>query len=408
MSDFQDIRDRAYHHFSAGELGETLSLLTELEAKAGVDAELANDLGVVLFRMGDHLAALRRFQQSAALEGESLVAGNLIGLLAEQVQQNQSQQEELEAFVAARAKPSAFETLGSELFSRSLGLWQKDSARALHKAASALSDEQWLEALHGSVEGQALDGHFLPGFIDPEMQRIYVGSSGVAALNEANRFIRLMLDYARDNGLVFDERTRAVDFGSGWGRYTRFMLKYIQPDNLYGLEVNPGMTEHCRKAFGMGNFLKVENFPPCDLREDLVDLIFGYSVFSHLAPDCADAWIKEFARITRPGALVLMTTQGRDFIEFCRRIRASNDRSHPWYANLADSFVDPEQAYGDYDAGAFLHAGFGQYDGTYGESLISRGYIEQNWLEDFELIDFVDDRHVLPQALFVLRRKARG
>ncbi|MBE0569403.1 MAG: hypothetical protein IH576_02055, partial [Deltaproteobacteria bacterium] len=55
--------------------------------------------------------------------------------------------------------------------------------------------------------------------------------------------------------------------------------------------------------------------------------------------------------------------------------------------------------------GEFLHAGHGQYGGTYGESLISRGYILKHWLEYFDLVDFVDDRAFLPQALFVLRRK---
>lgn len=253
-------------------------------------------------------------------------------------------------------------------------------------------------------------GHLLPGFINADMQSKYVGSSGVKALQEAARFIRVILRYAGDNGIVFDDTSKCVDFGSGWGRYTRFMLKYIHPDNLYGLEVNAQMVEHCRKSFGMANFLRVDSFPPCDLRDNLIDMVFGYSVFSHLSPDCADAWINEFARIVRPGGLVLMTTQGRSFIEFCRSVRESGDHSSSWFVSLANSFIDTSAAYRDYDAGQFLHAGqkhaaYGQYGGTYGESLIPRGYIEKRWLTYFELVDFVDDRQVLPQALFVLKRR---
>ena len=164
------------------------------------------------------------------------------------------------------------------------------------------------------------------------------------------------------------------------------------------------MVEHCRKAFGMANFLTVKTMPPCPLRSGLVDLIFGYSVFSHLAPHCADAWISEFARTTKPGGLVLMTTQGRSFIDFCRGVRESGDRSHAWFISLSKAFTDSEQAYHDYDAGQFMHFGEGQYGGTYGESLIPREYIERHWQTYFDLVEFIDDRAVLPQALFVLRR----
>lgn len=153
------------------------------------------------------------------------------------------------------------------------------------------------------------------------------------------------------------------------------------------------MVEHCRKAFGMANFLKVDPMPPCPLRGGMVDLIFGYSVFSRLAPHCADAWVGEFARITRPDDLVLMTTQGRSFIEFCRQVRESGDCSRPWFASLAKAFVDTDQAYRDYDAGQMLHFGEGQHGSTFGGSLIPHGCIE-SIREDFDLVDFIDDRAI--------------
>ena len=300
---------------------------------------------------------------------------------------------------------SVNENFASLMLRQALTIWQNDSASELYRASAALNDDEWFQVLYDSVEGKLFDGHMLPGFIEEETQRSFVGSSGVSALQEAVNFIRVVLKYAREHGIAFDDKTRAVDFGSGWGRYTRFMLKYIHPDNLYGLEVNSGMVEHCRKSFGMTNFLKVESFPPCDLRNNLIDLNFGYSVFSHLSPDCADAWIDEFARIMRPDGLVLMTTQGRTFIEYCRKIRESGDCSHNWFISLADSFVDVEQSYKDYDSGKFLHANHGQYDGTYGESLIPQSYIIEHWLKYFDLLDYIDDRAFLPQALFVLKRK---
>jgi SAM-dependent methyltransferase len=376
--DPQVVKAQAYKCFEQGEFNGALNLLMSVYDPHGGDTELANDIAVVLYRLGRTGEALNRFREAQAMcgEGRSLVADNLLDILEQQLPDRGL-----------------------------LDLWQKDSAAELHRAAARLSDEEWTQVLCDSVEGKPFDGHMLPGFISEQDQRAFVGSSGVDALQEAANFIRVVLKYARGQGIAFDGKTRAVDFGSGWGRYTRFLLKYVHPDNLYGLEVHPRMVEHCRKSFGMGNFLKVESFPPCDLRDRLIDLVFGYSVFSHLSPDCADAWIDEFARILRPGGLVLMTTQGRTFVEYCRKIRESDDRSHEWHTWLADSFVDAETSLKDYDAGGFLHAGHGQYGGTYGESLVSKGYIEKHWRKYFDLLDFVDDRAFLPQALFVLKRK---
>lgn len=407
--DSRILRAQAYQCFGAGDLPGALKLLTSVYVQHGGDAELANDIAVVLHKLGRTDEALLKFREAQALSGEgrSLLADNLLDVLEQQVQAFARQREEYQQQLAAPAVSvaGAYEDFAGKILRQALGLWQNDSAAALHKALRELSDDEWADVLCASVEGRLFDGHILPGFIADETQRMFVGSSGIPALREAQNFIRVVLRYARNNGIAFDAATRAVDFGSGWGRYTRFMLKYIHPDNLYGLEVSSPMVEHCRKSFGMANFIKVESLPPCDLRDNLVDLVFGYSVFSHLAPHCADAWIEEFARIMRPGGLLLMTTQGRSFIDYCRNIRESGNRSHPWYISLSKAFADTEQAYRDYDAGQFLHYGEGQYGGTYGESLIPRGYVEKAWLKDFELVDFVDDRAFLPQALFVLRRR---
>lgn len=389
------LREAAYQSFAEGRLEEALLQLRSLAEGAGLDLPLCNDLAVVAFKLGRTQDAIGYFREAQRLkqEAEGLLVDNLIDALEGAVSRAQ-------AGGSGTVQPAALEGGADDRFSE----WLADNASALHAAAQRLSDDQWALALFNSVSGKRLDGHLLPAFIGEEQQRIFVGSSGVTALQEGHRFVQVLLSQLAKHGLTLSDDSVAVDFGSGWGRYTRFMLKYVHPDNLYGLEVNPAMVEHCRKAFGMANFLKVETLPPCPLRNGLVDLVFGYSVLSHLAPHCADAWISEFARITKPGGLVLMTTQGRSFIDFCRGVRESGDRSHPWFISLSKAFINSEQAYRDYDAGQFLHFGEGQYGGTYGESLIPKGYIGRHWQTYFDLIDFIDDRAVLPQALFVLRR----
>jgi SAM-dependent methyltransferase len=409
----EDLKEQAYECFEKGDFQSALNFLVSISTQHGSNAELSNDIAVVLHKLGRTEEALRKFREAQALSdsGPSMIVDNLLDILEQQLKVcdlHNRKHDKTHTVVGNAALSDGNNDFTEEVLNQALTLWQKDSAIQLHRALAALSDDEWYQVLNDSVKGKLFEGHILPGFIEEETQRVFVGSAGVPALQEATNFIRVVLRYARLHGIPLDDKTRALDFGCGWGRFTRFMLKYIHPDNLYGLEVNSGMVEHCRKSFGMANFLKVESFPPCDLRDNLIDLTFGYSVFSHLAPDCADAWINEFARIMRPNSLILMTTQGRTFIEYCRKIRESGDRSNDWFISLSNSFVDVEQSYKAYDAGKFLHTGHGQYGGTYGESIIPQGYIQRHWQKYFDLVDFIDDRAFLPQALFVLKRKSNS
>ncbi len=288
--------------------------------------------------------------------------------------------------------------------------WLTSSSIDIYRHAQCLSDREWYDVLCASVTGEPFHGLVMPYFIDQDQQRNFVGSFGVAALTEAFNFIRILRHYLDNYRIILDSDTHVLDFGCGWGRYTRFMLRYAHPDNIFGFDVDTDMIERCKKTFGCCNFITVKSFPPSPVRDGLFNIIFAYSVFSHLSEAAANAWIQEFARITRPGGIVFLTTQGRTFIDFCREIRESGKFEHSWHYNLAKSFVDIEKAKQNYDAGNFLYAATGGGNSReasfYGEAIIPKGYIERCWTEHFELLDFIDDRSILPQALIVLKRRS--
>ena len=398
-----DLRGQASDAFAAGDLGAALAALETLSAADPEDPRTANDLGVVRFALGRHAEALASFRNAQALsgcEGHLLVENLLDALQALALAPRPKQG-------SGRTPPQRFD-MGEDPMAifRARQAWERDSAQALFRDLQSVDDETWFAALRNSVDGKPFLGHALPGFIDPAAQRAFVGSAGKSALAEGARFMRIVLDYARQAGLDLGGDVVAADFGSGWGRYTRFLLKYVHPDNLYGLEVSPAMVEHCRRAFGAANFLRVHSMPPCPLRSGTLDLVIGYSVFSHLSRECADAWIEEFARVVKPDGLVIVTTQGRDFLRFCRNLAEKTEFSHPWFAMLAESFGRDEGALAAYEAGEFRFHGVGAHDGTYGDAVVPRAYVERHWLAHFELVDFFEDAARLPQALIVLRRRS--
>jgi len=200
-----------------------------------------------------------------------------------------------------------------------------------------------------------------------------------------------------------------LDFGCGWGRMARFFLKDVRSPNLHGMDVDPEVIGLCRRLFAYGRFETCNPHPPAPAGDATYDIVYAYSVFSHLNEQISSEWVHEFSRILGPGGLLIATTQPRRFIDFCASLRQTPSHESVWHQYLARSFLDRDQALRDYDAGKFLHSatGGGEHrpSSFYGESIIPRAYVEQHWTRDLELVDFVDEPTRLPQALIVLKHR---
>jgi SAM-dependent methyltransferase len=278
---------------------------------------------------------------------------------------------------------------------------------------SKMTDESWLAMLVRSINERVIDGIPMPGFPEEELQRNIVGSAGKQNLREAFMFFSLVKKYERQLGQPLTGETRVLDFGCGWGRILRLFLKDCKAAHLDGIDVDPMLVQVCQStfpsagAFSGVRFHHVDPFPPAPFPERSFDVITAYSVFSHLAEQASLAWVQEFSRLLKPGGIMAVTTQGRDFIEFCRSLRG---RTHDfgWFQTLARSFVDAEAAFADYDRGQYIYAATGGGPSLpsdfYGEALIPEAYVRTRWTPFFQFVAFVDDRAVLPQALIVMQK----
>lgn len=271
-----------------------------------------------------------------------------------------------------------------------------------------MTDREWFDLLDLSADNQPTNGIELPGFPAEEIQRATIGSAGTAALVDGKAFYALIKQYAQRLGVaVNSDDTTILDFGCGWGRITRFFLKDVAAENLYGVDVVPSMISACERTIPYGNFSVVEAEPPTSFASNSFDIIFAYSVFSHLSEEIHIKWIEEFSRLLKPGGVLVATVQPRRFLAFCESLR-----SHPpesiWHESLGISFRDINAAYADYDNGKFLYSPTGGGprlpSSFYGEALIPCQYIEREWTTYLRFCDFLDDAKVLVQAVVVMQK----
>lgn len=247
----------------------------------------------------------------------------------------------------------------------------------------------------------------LPGVPPDEMQRNWTGSAGESTLQEGFDFYRLVLERARAHGRPIGRDTRVLDFGCGWGRIIRFFLREVDHRHLHGCDCYPEALTEARRGNRWGQFILTDPRPQAPFRDASFDVIYLYSVFSHLSEQIHLDWLREFHRLLRPGGLLFATTRKRNFILDCADLRARS--SVPAFAAAgAASFLDTAEALRRYDAGLFSHSptgGGGVLAASfYGETCIPRGYVEREWGKLFIVRDFLDADPRCPQAVAVVQK----
>ena len=135
---------------------------------------------------------------------------------------------------------------------------------------------------------------------------------------------------------------RAVlDFASGYGRTTRFLLPRLGRDRLWVTDIQPGAVEFQGAHFGVNSILSTSE-PESFALAERFDVIFVLSLFSHLPPRTFRRWLAKVASLlSERGVLVFSTLS-----------EASAPPEHPlgeqgWaFSDLSESAVVSRKEYG--------------------------------------------------------------
>ena len=292
-----------------------------------------------------------------------------------------------------------------------LNKWFRGKDLSYYQLFNSMSDPEYLSLLIKSAEMPMYRGVKLPGFLEDTVQRQFSGSFGEQALRDGYNFYQCIKEYCQSLGNPIKNGTGILDFGCGWGRIIRFFFKDTSCENLFGVDVDPKMIDFCSKEMHCGNYSLVNPEPPSIFQEGSIDVIYAFSVFSHLAENTAINWVSEFSRILKPGGILVATTWDKSFLDDCEALRGK-DHEFPYHQTMSKIFIPTSKYKEDYDNGKFIYAptgGGGVRDKSYyGEALIPRQYIEAQFTKYLNLCEFINSRlppWALPQALFVMQKR---
>ena len=146
---------------------------------------------------------------------------------------------------------------------------------------------------------------------ETELQLRFTFNAGADALRFGAQVKRLIEKLAAEHGRPLTADSAVLDFGCGWGR----IIRHFEMPDLWGIDASDEAIAACQATNRYAGFEQVDPLGPAPFEDDRFDLIYGFSVFSHLSEEAHWAWLEEFRRILRPGGLLLLTTLGRSYLK---------------------------------------------------------------------------------------------
>jgi len=109
------------------------------------------------------------------------------------------------------------------------------------------------------------------------------------------------------------DKANILDWGCGPARVVRHLPQLLKDTatSVYGTDYNEQTIDWCKKNISGVSFNLNAIHPPLNYADSFFDIVYGISIFTHLSLENHNSWMDELHRITKPGGIILLTTQGQ-------------------------------------------------------------------------------------------------
>jgi SAM-dependent methyltransferase len=159
---------------------------------------------------------------------------------------------------------------------------------------------------------EATDGLPLP----PASLRAQIGPRHADAaffLRSGKQHADLVRDVLREQGAEIEDLGALLDWGCGCGRVLR-QWSGLPGARVFGCDINPKMVQWCAANLDFAEVSVTELEPPLPYADSTFDLIYAFSVFTHLSEQLQREWMSECLRVLRPGGYLLISTMGEYYL----------------------------------------------------------------------------------------------
>ena len=198
-----------------------------------------------------------------------------------------------------------------------------------------------------------------------EVQDHWTGCHGLPLLNQSLAFIKTLVSgYEAITCKKIDDAI-VLDFGCGWGRLIRLLYRYIPHTYIYAVDPFDQSIDLCKKHSVKCNIHLSEYVPRTLPFQRQFDLIYAFSVFTHLSEKTTHIVLNTFRRHISDAGLLVLTIRPKEY----------------WYAHNEGTVANEMIKVHDETGFAFVPHQRPPIDGdiTYGDASISIDYFRRNF-----------------------------
>lgn len=256
--------------------------------------------------------------------------------------------------------------------------------RALISVGLAPLAHKTLETVRAirAPKNPAADANGLP-FPPRRLTQLVTGNMNardfLASGENCANFFKILIDR---NGGDFASMARVLDFGCGCGRLARHMPHFTRAE-FHGCDLHPRLIEWCQDNLE-GQYIVNNLTPPLPYDDAYFDGLYMLSVFTHLRLDTQNLWIREMARIMKPGGVALVTFHDEHHANGTPAIKVLLEKNGFFVRN---DFSEGSNFMGTFQTQAFIKA---QFEADF---------------ETLEIVDSTAPGNSVSQAVIVLKRR---
>jgi len=248
--------------------------------------------------------------------------------------------------------------------------------------------------------------HQTPGAelpVPPRELRIhtYLDPAPEAYLGAGKGHVKKMVDILEISGVSVEPGQRVLDFGCGDGMMVRHFRHIAESGEAWGVDISGTLMIWCQQHLSPPfKFATTTSFPHLPFEEGYFDLIYSFSVFTHIC-DLAEAWLLELRRILRPGGVLYLTVHDNhtiDVLDGCPDF------------GLSRALQDAEKLlpFRDSDFAMFtlnrVPGGGIDFEPRQAQVFYDIGYLCQHWGNYLEIVSATQDAYGYQTAI-VLRKR---
>ena len=166
--------------------------------------------------------------------------------------------------------------------------------------------ERVLARRSGNLPERGTDGLPLP---PAHLQVLVSGAASPRFEQKGAEAAASIREILRRTGGDIDECRAVLDFGVGCGRIARHWAGISGPE-FHACDYNELLVRWCQENLPFLHTVKNELEPPLPYGDGAFDLVYAYSVFTHLTEPLQHRWMAELVRVVEPGGRIVFSTHG--------------------------------------------------------------------------------------------------